>query len=420
VRRSEAVRFLIRFALVFAIALNAPIGAETRAETFSSPQAIEEAFQRGLRVLSSGEPAAAVKIFRSILAEHPNLPRVRLELARAYFQAREWELSRREFFAVLSGDVPESVKSNIIRFLQAIDARRGFDWDLSVGFSVSPQATRKYDTDTVIVDVLGTPLPFKFDRSNDGAYGVRINGSAEYRHHLPALSDESVVVTGLAEGFFDIFEGDGSGADDYRFGVGLGLRGAWRRTTASGKVVVSTREFAGERFQNRFEFEGSTEWRSVTGVSLFSSGGAGFIDDKTTDNRDGRAVRLRAGLAKSLAGRSIVGVAIFGEDFDAEARHESYLTLGAELFGTTDLGAGFDGTGRVFLLDQNYDANLPLILETRKEREYGFDLELTKLDLFILDNFTPFVSFGYSRRKSSIDAFSYREYRFNIGLRKNL
>lgn len=420
VRRNDLARRLFGFGLAFVAALSVPLTLETRATaaTYPSPQAIEDAFHEGLRALAARDAGTAIRIFRSILAQDPDLPRVRLELARAYFLAREWERSRREFFAVLSGDVPETVKANVIKFLRAIDARRGFDWNLSVSVSASPQATRRFDTDTILVNFLGTPVPFEIQRDDSGQYGVDVAGSAEYRHEFPALSSDKVRVTGLLQAFFDVFEGNGGAADDYLIGSGLGLRGAWPQTTLSGLGVVSIREFGGQRFQDRYEFHGIAEWRGRSGLSLFASGAAGFVDDHLAETRDGRTARLRGGVAKSLGGRSILGLALNGEEFDAEEGFESYLTLGAEMFGSTDLGAGVDAFARVFFLKQDYDARNPLHFERRKEEEYGFDLEVSKADIFLLDHFTPFVRVGFSRRNSSIDAFSYNEYRFNVGIRK--
>ena len=107
----------------------------------STPQQIENAFLQGLQLLEAGQPRKAVFLFRQILARDPNLPRVRLELARAYFMMQSWSESRAEFVSVLSGDIPLAAKKNILRFINAIDARRGFDWSAAIGISLSPEAS---------------------------------------------------------------------------------------------------------------------------------------------------------------------------------------------------------------------------------------------------------------------------------------
>jgi hypothetical protein len=84
-----------------------------------------------------------------------------------------------------------------------------------------------------------------------------------------------------------------------------------------------------------------------------------------------------------------------------------------------DIGLGIDATARAYLLNQDYRDEVPLLGESRDEWEYGLDLELAKTDVFLMGQFSPFLKAGYSRRTSSIDAFSYREVRFEIGVRKS-
>lgn len=418
-RSGKVAGKLARSGLLVALAVASVLIADgpARAAAYESPQRVEADFQDGLRALAAGDAEAAIRLFRAILAERPDLPRVRLELARAYFLAREWERSRREFFAVLSGDVPANVKANVLRFLQAIDARRGFDWDFSIGFAISPEAGRDYDTDTVLVDVFGIPLPFTIERQDDGAYGVRARGSAEYRVEIPGAGD-GLRLTAFGEGFFDVFEGEGAGADDYLVGGRAGLRAAWAQTTLFGSPRVSMRHFGGEHLEDRFGFESGVEWRSAAGVSLFASGSAGVVDDHVSDQRDGTFGRVRAGAARSFGGRAQAGLALSAEVLDADARSESYTVLGGEVFGRADIGLGVDATARAYLLNQEYRDRVPLLREARDAWEYGVDLELSRTDLFLLDQFTPFVKAGYSRRRSSIDAFSYRELRFEVGMQK--
>lgn len=419
-RPSNAARRFVATGLILLSCLAVPIARQTAAQaaTYTSPEAIDVDFKRGLGALAAGDAGSAIRIFRRILAERPALPRVRLELARAYFLAKEWEQSRREFFAVLSGDIPEPVKASIITFLRSIDARRGFDWNLAVSFDGSPMSLRRYDTDEVQINFFGTPLPFEIERDDSGAYGIAATGSAEYRLEIPGLSSDGTRVVGFGQGVFNIFEGNGSGADDYLAGGAIGVRAVWPQTTLFGAAAVSTRYFAGDHFEDRIEIRTGAEWRDRSGLALFASGAMGMVDDHLSDFRDGTTMRLRAGAAQSVGGRSSVGLALSAEKLDADAGFESYTTPGAEVFGTTDLGFGFDVAGRIFILNQVRDQRNPLFFKKLDEWEYGFDFEVTKTDFFLFEQFSPFMKVGFSRRDSSIDAFSYDEYRFNIGVKK--
>ena len=65
-------------------------------------------------------PNEAIAAFRAMLVGRPELLRVRLELARAFFLKREDRLARRHFERVLAGGPPEAVARNVQLFLADI------------------------------------------------------------------------------------------------------------------------------------------------------------------------------------------------------------------------------------------------------------------------------------------------------------
>ena len=76
----------------------------------------------------------AIASLRTMLVDRPDLVRVRLELARAFFLKGEDSLSRRHFERVLAGNPPAAVAANVRRFLSEIRARRR--WSMYLGGSV--------------------------------------------------------------------------------------------------------------------------------------------------------------------------------------------------------------------------------------------------------------------------------------------
>ena len=75
----------------------------------------------------------AIVTLHTILVDRPELVRVRLELARAFFYKGEDSLARGHFRRVLAGDVPDVVKANVQRFLVQVRARRR--WTMYMGAS---------------------------------------------------------------------------------------------------------------------------------------------------------------------------------------------------------------------------------------------------------------------------------------------
>ena len=102
----------------------------------------------------------AIAALHVMLTARPELVRVRLELARAFFYKEEDGLARRHFERVLAGDVPDSVKSNVQRFLSQIRARRR--WTAYLGASLVPDSNigGSSGDETIYIEVFGVELPF--------------------------------------------------------------------------------------------------------------------------------------------------------------------------------------------------------------------------------------------------------------------
>ena len=102
----------------------------------------------------------AIATLLAILADRPELVRVRLELARAFFYKGKDTLARGHFERVLAGEVPEAVKANVQRFLGQIRARRR--WTMYVGAALLPDSNIGSGTDeeVVYINFSGIELPF--------------------------------------------------------------------------------------------------------------------------------------------------------------------------------------------------------------------------------------------------------------------
>ena len=121
----------------------------------------------------------AISAFHTMLVHDPNLVRVRLELARAFFLKGEDSLARRHFETVLAGDVPDEVKANINVFLAQIRARRR--WSFNLGFAVAPDTNIGGTSDERTITIYG--LPFERDAGELTRSGVGLSfwGGAEYQ-----------------------------------------------------------------------------------------------------------------------------------------------------------------------------------------------------------------------------------------------
>ena len=128
----------------------------------------------------------AVAVFHAMLVRRPDLVRVRLELARAFFLKGEDTLAKRHFEQVLAGKPPAAVAANVRRFLLLLRARRR--WTARFGFSVAPDSNLNTasGTRTIFLDFGGQRLPFtrEGDVAPKSGFGIALWGGGEYQHPL--------------------------------------------------------------------------------------------------------------------------------------------------------------------------------------------------------------------------------------------
>ena len=124
----------------------------------------------------------AIASLRFMLIDRPELVRVRLELARAFFYKGEDNLSREHFERVLAGEPPPAVAANVQRFLARIRARRG--WRMHVGAAIAPDTNIGGTSAKRTLYIWG--LPFQRDAEELTTSGVGISAWAggEYRYPL--------------------------------------------------------------------------------------------------------------------------------------------------------------------------------------------------------------------------------------------
>ena len=124
----------------------------------------------------------AIASLRAMLVDRPDLVRVRLELARAFFLKGENALSRKHFEHVLAGSPPGAVAAKVRRFLSEIRARRR--WSLRAGFALAPDTNIGGTSAERIIYI--NDLPFRRDQAEltTSGIGVSVWGGWEYQHPL--------------------------------------------------------------------------------------------------------------------------------------------------------------------------------------------------------------------------------------------
>ena len=128
----------------------------------------------------------AIAAFHAMLVARPELVRVRLELARAFFLKGEDRLARRHFEQVLAGNPPAGVALNVNRFLNIMRARKR--WSLRVGAAMLPDTNVGAGSDEriIYIDVGGQRLPFRRDADELTTSGIGVSAwlGGEYQYPI--------------------------------------------------------------------------------------------------------------------------------------------------------------------------------------------------------------------------------------------
>ena len=124
----------------------------------------------------------AIAAFHTMLVSRPDLIRVRLELARAFFLKGEDGLAKQHFERVLAGKPPSGVVLNVNHFLAEIRARKR--WTMFVGFALAPDTNIGGQSDERIIWIHG--LGYRRDQKQLTSSGIGVSAWAggEYQYPL--------------------------------------------------------------------------------------------------------------------------------------------------------------------------------------------------------------------------------------------
>jgi len=414
-RCSLVLRHWLAIALVCGVALT-PSGMA--AQTTAFEQAIQDQFLRSMVLVEQGEYQQAIRLLRGILKHDPELHRVRLELARAYFLAREWELSRREFFTVLSSDIPAGVRRTILSFLRMIDQRRGWSWGATLALTTGQFGLRKYETDQVTLDVFGQPLEFEVDRSDPPSIGLEYGGYLELREMLDSLSSEQQAIGVGIRVSGDSTDFEGSKWDDDIIDLRGNITVSYPETTIEFGPAAAYRWFGKDPYEKSLGGNAVILNRSLTDVTLTAGVSGRQVDNMEFDARDGALIGGRAGGSLSFVGTTILGASISFFNFNAKEKFESYDEYGSEFFASSDMGYGVTATIRPSVFRASYEAKAPFFTKKRKDWDVRFRTQLTKNDIIIFE-YSPFISFEYGYHESNIGIYSYQDFIFRLGMTKS-
>jgi tetratricopeptide (TPR) repeat protein len=139
---------------------------------------VETSFMLAQAAMALKRPAEAAALYEEILAKNPALPRVRLELGRAYAAAGELTKAAEQFQAVLAGSPPPTVGENIGKYMASMQTEKNWNGRFGLGYIYDTNVNAGPTASSVLM--FGLPFTLSNDaRETDGA-GYTFNASGGY------------------------------------------------------------------------------------------------------------------------------------------------------------------------------------------------------------------------------------------------
>ena len=343
----------------------------------------------------------AIAALHALLTARPELVRVRLELARAFFYKEEDGLARRHFERVLAGDVPDAVKANVQRFLSQMRARRR--WTAYLGASIVPDTNigGASDEETIYIDVFGVELPFTRDEEDlpTSGVGVSVWTGGGYEH---PLTNRLRLRTGV-----DLAVKDHAGGrfDDANLAIHAGPRWLVNPRTELSVLANASRRWAGGSIEHNAAGARIETRRRLTD-RVWARVHASWLDRdyRGSKSQDGPVVDLLLSgtwrIRPTVSVNSAIG---YSEQRTHAARFENRSRrVRAGVNTTLPRGFSVGGSAQVRWADypgyQFFGRTFP-----RKDRTHTLSVSLHKRDL-TLYGFSPQLVVTHERRDSTAQA----------------
>jgi tetratricopeptide (TPR) repeat protein len=144
----------------------------------AQPKNGEVLFLLAMVAEARGRYDEAIADFQAILVNEPRNARVRLELARAYFQKHDDARAERQFRLAEAVKLPAAVRANIEAYVAALRARRS--WSFSLSVAAAPDSNINAGTDARQIDVYGLPFDLSASTRRNAGVGLAVDAAGEW------------------------------------------------------------------------------------------------------------------------------------------------------------------------------------------------------------------------------------------------
>ena len=369
-----------------------------QARPSAETEQIERLFLLGRIEMRLDNPGRAAARFEEILARRPDLTRVRLELARAYYLLGRDDEARHHLGSSMSEELPSSVEAAVEGFLRRIDARKR--WSVSFSASMLPD-TKRPERESVLIG--GVPFRLDEDARASSGIGTFLSAGASFS---PRLGEKLRGVLGASTAA-KLYRG--SKWDDITASTDLGLARLMGTGSVAGGVRLG-RRWTGDDGDHRTAGPWTRlRWQPSTSTRLDLSLSADYREHDSRDDRDGWRVSARPRLSYALGGRtSVTGEPLLEVVTAMRDHHASRLAgLGLTVAHAFESGLSLSLSPSAQL--RRHAAPDPLFGKRRRDRNLRLGLRVGHRSLRYR-GFAPYIGYSIETNRSNIPVHDFRIY----------
>ncbi|MCY4572303.1 MAG: surface lipoprotein assembly modifier [Gemmatimonadetes bacterium] len=378
-----------------------------RARPENEEERIERLFLLGLIDARSGFPRRAARRFETILAQRPELTRVRLELAQVYHSLGLDEKARFHFESSLADKLPSSVEAAVEGFLNRIDARKR--WSLSFSTAVLPESNPAKRTSRGQVRIGG--VPFQLDRDARGSSGVGylVTTGASFS---PTIADHVRGVLAASSAAKLYKQPDWN---DVSLNGEIGLARLFDKGTLSGGLRLGRRWLAADPYSREIGpwMRGRLHLPPASRLDVSLS--AVRRDHHGREAQNGWRFSARPVWTYALSSPTSIETSVDVELTDARERHHASRMGGLGISVRHAFRGGLSISPSVSALVRRHAGLDPLFLKTRSDRQLRIGVNVLHRALRYR-GFAPYAGYSVEWNRSNIPLHTYRNHGAVFGI----
>ena len=367
-----------------------------QAEPANEEEQLERLVLLGRIEMRLGMPREAAERFEAILKERPDLTRVRLELARAYYLAGLFDKAQYYFTSSLGEELPSTAETAVETFLRRIDARRR--WSISVSAAMLPE-TRRPQRESVLIG--GVPFRLNKDATTPSGGGALLSGGLSFS---PRLADHvrGVVTASTAAKLYER-----SSWNELSASGELGFTRVLKRGTASAGLGAARVWTGGDPERVDLGPWARSAWQlsSSTRAAIALSADRRRYDSLRA--RDGWRLRASPRIGHAFDSRTTIAVEPVLEAVTANKHQHGSRLIGLGATGSHAFHGGLSIALSAAAEVRRHAGPDALFGTTREDRTTRLGLRVLH-PAFGYRGFSPYLGYSLERNRSTIPIHEYR------------